>query len=47
MKSLAATDRSLTRQAFQAQFQDLYTALNGVNKLLLRRYSPRQPKLTG
>ena len=36
-EALAATDRSLTRQAFQAQFHDLYTALNGVNKLLLRR----------
>jgi hypothetical protein len=39
-ESLAATDRSLTRQAFETQFHDLYTALNGVNKLLLRRYSP-------
>jgi hypothetical protein len=34
---LTSADRSLTQQAFQAQFQDLYTALNGVNKLLLRR----------
>lgn len=36
-ESLAETDRGLTVQTFQAQFQDLYAALNGVNKLLLRQ----------
>jgi ubiquinone/menaquinone biosynthesis C-methylase UbiE len=35
-EALSSADRGLTRQAFQIQFQDLYTALNGVNKLLLR-----------
>jgi hypothetical protein len=36
-QALTATDRSLSPQAFQTQFQELYAALNGVNKLLLRR----------
>jgi ubiquinone/menaquinone biosynthesis C-methylase UbiE len=39
-EALAGTDRNLTQKAFQAQFHDLYTALNGVNKILLRRYPP-------
>jgi hypothetical protein len=39
-ESLAATDHGLSLQAFQTQFQDLYAALNGVNKLLLRRLAP-------
>ncbi|EWY39152.1 methyltransferase [Skermanella stibiiresistens SB22] len=36
-EELAQVDRGLTHAAFMAQFQDMYAALNGMNKLLLRR----------
>jgi SAM-dependent methyltransferase len=38
--ALADLQRGLTWEAFMAQFRDLYAALNGVNKLLLRRCDP-------
>ena len=36
-RALAELDKGLSRDGFKAQFDQLYAALNGVNKLLLRR----------